>query len=489
MTSASPPIDECLVANALARDAVASLPLPLSGLWNSSSTFLGDRCSSGSSSAWSSAGASAPDRLRLAVEGLRRTPPSSLPASTSVPDLPGPLGALSGDYELDFPDARSLLSLAAGTCLAVGTGAILATVVYFALLPREGTKRRPPRLISPTARASIGSLLLLGCALLPYALTDVLGESNSAVRFSYACLFVPLYFFRVLEALFGFVPKGAMSSWRVYCAYFSLPFDMAFVKEGEEGDEEKPAIATRREVLDGMAHAAKACASMTVLLSVLSPSGFLPFGETFGDDMTLGDYFRPGHLGNCFVIALFFQQALALGDACTGCSIQLFLGYRARGTMRSPLLRATSPSDFWGRRWNVLVHAVLKRGAYKPARSLKCSPAAASLAAFAASGLFHEWLVHVVLMYDRSAGVAERDAVRLGSNAAFFLWNFVVIVCERALARTEIARSIASKVPAPLVPLAIVMTSLPVAHWFGEPYLRGGFFGDYGECSLLVRRV
>ena len=37
--------------------------------------------------------------------------------------------------------------------------------------------------------------------------------------------------------------------------------------------------------------------------------------------------------------------------------------------------------------------------------------------------------------------------------------------------------------------LAIVMTSLPVAHWFGEPYLRGGFFRDYAQCSLWVRRV
>jgi hypothetical protein len=36
------------------------------------------------------------------------------------------------------------------------------------------------------------------------------------------------------------------------------------------------------------------------------------------------------------------------------------LGYRPIDTMRNPLLRSLSPRDFWGKRWNLIVHGVLK---------------------------------------------------------------------------------------------------------------------------------
>jgi hypothetical protein len=36
------------------------------------------------------------------------------------------------------------------------------------------------------------------------------------------------------------------------------------------------------------------------------------------------------------------------------------LGYRPIETMRNPLLRSLSPRDFWGKRWNLIVHGVLK---------------------------------------------------------------------------------------------------------------------------------
>eukprot|EP00957_Ditylum_brightwellii_P065871 4995542-Ditylum_brightwellii.AAC.1 len=56
---------------------------------------------------------------------------------------------------------------------------------------------------------------------------------------------------------------------------------------------------------------------------------------------SIRDYLDMKHLGNCFITAM---AALV---------IQISTGYRAVESMRNPVMEATSPSDFWGRRWNV----------------------------------------------------------------------------------------------------------------------------------------
>lgn len=154
--------------------------------------------------------------------------------------------------------------------------------------------------------------------------------------------------------------------------------------------------------------------------------------------------------------------------------------------MRSPIIEATSPSDFWGRRWNVLVHAVMKRGLYKPIRRRTNSALIASLAVFVASGAFHEWLVHACFLYGKSY---NRNDVRIGSQTAFFVWNFVVVAIEGVLLRNERFANFGKMVPRWLIPSLIVMTSLPVAHWFGVPYKNGGFFPDYEKCFPIIRKV
>ena len=143
--------------------------------------------------------------------------------------------------------------------------------------------------------------------------------------------------------------------------------------------------------------------------------------------------------------------------------------------------------DFWGRRWNVLVHSVMKRGVYKPVRKYS-SAVVASLAVFVASGLFHEWLVHAVIVYNRPSSVSASE-VLLGSNTAFFVWNFVVILTERVLAGTKGIKSFGKMIPQMFIPFLIIMTSLPMAHWFGSPYLKGDLFSDYEKCLLLIRKV
>ncbi len=56
------------------------------------------------------------------------------------------------------------------------------------------------------------------------------------------------------------------------------------------------------------------------------------------------------------------------------------------------------------------------------------------------------------------------------------------------LVKNETFANYARRVPRSLVLSLIVMTSLPVAHWFRDPYMYGGFFRDYEMCLAMMRR-
>ncbi len=69
------------------------------------------------------------------------------------------------------------------------------------------------------------------------------------------------------------------------------------------------------------------------------------------------------------------------------------IDFNVDDSMNNPLLTATSPSDFWGRKWNSIVHSVLKNGVFKPMYNFTSNRPLAVFSSFIASGLFHEWIL------------------------------------------------------------------------------------------------
>lgn len=59
---------------------------------------------------------------------------------------------------------------------------------------------------------------------------------------------------------------------------------------------------------------------------------------------------------------------------------------------RNPLLRSSSPRDFWGQRWNLLIHGLFKRTVYKPLLQNGFPQPVAVMSSFLVSGLFHEYV-------------------------------------------------------------------------------------------------
>jgi hypothetical protein len=153
--------------------------------------------------------------------------------------------------------------------------------------------------------------------------------------------------------------------------------------------------------------------------------------------------------------------------------------------MKNPLGGATSPSDFWGKRWNLLVHGVLKGGVYKPARKNGYSPTTAVIATFLASGLFHEWLAHGLFRTSCQGSGTSTPCYEhlLGGSMVFFSWQAILLTGELTLGRTTIMNTIAAQLPLPARTALIVAMGIPFAHFFTEPYVRSTFF-RHGQMAL-----
>lgn len=154
--------------------------------------------------------------------------------------------------------------------------------------------------------------------------------------------------------------------------------------------------------------------------------------------------------------------------------VQILNRVQTEQVVDNPMFSSKSPSDFWGRRWNRLVHGGLKRGVYKPVRSQSSSKALATLSTFVASGLLHEY-VSALLFYVNVNEIEEECHVPpFGKHLLFFGWNGCLLLLEYLFG--DLFTWIPKTLPAPLVSVLVVLTALPVGHWFTGDLISGGYF-------------
>ena len=405
-------------------------------------------------------------------------------------------------YGLLLPDAAywvdSVRSLLVALTVGVALSALLYGLVVRGRRQRQGgglTRGSGARAPAPPPPTVVSILTGWGlavplCVLFPYHHVSHASISNAAVRFNVSLPFV-LFLFRTLEAVHGQTPEWASRDWPSFALYFVPPVEWDL--DAVTGRPTRMGPEYGASIKRGAASLMKHMCLMSALMSILSPHGYEPFSSNAGDfdePIVMSEYFNPRHLANCAAVAMLFQLSLSTGMGAAGISAEAMTGLRTVPIMRNPLLGATSVIDFWSHRWNMLVHRVLKGGVYKPVRHLSNSALIATLASFVASGLFHEWLVHLALIYETHRG--ERGAaqtVRLGSNTAFFVWNAATMAAERILGGSKAMRTLSRSLPGWMVTFLIVMTSLPIAHWFGNPYIKSGFFFDYQIGFPLVVKL
>jgi hypothetical protein len=176
--------------------------------------------------------------------------------------------------------------------------------------------------------------------------------------------------------------------------------------------------------------------------------------------------------GNNLFQAILFQ--LYLQTYCEG--LMFFFSfvwrYEMMPVMNNPVFASRSPSDFWGRRWNLLVHNALKNGVFKPAHRY-VSKTAAVAATFLVSGIFHEWLLialHAPMPHQQvdqeqsgSGNCSNCVSVVYGSATIFFAWQGILVSIEALVRHWSIFTKLDKILPMPVRTALIIASGIPVS--------------------------
>jgi Membrane bound O-acyl transferase family len=346
-----------------------------------------------------------------------------------------------------------------------------AIIIYLVII-RQRTK---------TITYVVGWLLIMPLTLVvPFWLIDYLKVDNLVVRLALA---TPTYivFFRCIEAMYGTSPPVVETNIGTYCVYYTsiMHFDW------DEKTQQRKSI-TLFELGQSVWKALQSGIMLSAITSFMISTSFRPFASsnvvTTDYHLHFNDLLAPSHLANAYIAIFLVQCTLSLGFALTA------LGDEARGLKRTkpffnnPLLTSTSPSDFWSRKWNVMMHRVLKYGSFLPARkSFKFSVYSSMAITYVTSGLLHEY-ANMITFYHRQelrnpeTGLCDTCYVyHPGKTLAFFAWNAVVTILEKPV--TSILHHFNfPKLPLPILSTLVVMTSAHVSHWIYGDNVAANFF-------------
>ncbi len=188
---------------------------------------------------------------------------------------------------------------------------------------------------------------------------------------------------------------------------------------------------------------------------------------------------------NNLLSAIAFQIILTTFTGALGVLASLLFSVKTSVAMKNPIMTASSPSDFWGNKWNLIIHGGLKRGIFKPVYRLTSTKFCAVLAAFFASGIMHEYLLYVTFY----SPPAELTYVAYGKNTAFFMWNAGIVMLEFLVGGLTIFQWMKFHFPKPLITLCSVSMGLPVAHWFTHAYFRNGLIEDLYVAVPMIKEI
>ncbi|OEU19977.1 hypothetical protein FRACYDRAFT_181752 [Fragilariopsis cylindrus CCMP1102] len=313
---------------------------------------------------------------------------------------------------------------------------------------------------------------------------------NCLFKFLVGCIAPVVCVFRTTECIYGFVPMYSTRSLQEFLFYYAtIPIVSRIKKKPKQHDDDNCAGSKK------INHLIKFIGWLFltgVLQSILSPYPyFAPFGGINGshrgydghghDWYAVERYFTWQLYANSSLQALLFQLYLTTYGEAMALVFTVLTGYEAEPVMDNPLLESTSPSDFWGRRWNLIVHTVLKNGVYKPVRKY-FGRTTAVLTTFLTSGIFHEWILYVVFGSGNSQQQQLYQPI-YGTCTVFFLWQAVLIGLELTVGKSYSVCQVCKILPRPIKTSIIIFSGVMFAHFFLDPYIRRSFF-DHGAIGL-----
>jgi len=344
---------------------------------------------------------------------------------------------------------------------------IIAGIVYYVIIPNRGDKTTTafPYLIG------FGIVIPL-CLTFPFWIINILGMRNHMLRFS-AFTFLPITcMFQCMEAMFGFSPYSVEASFRNYALYYTSPAEIVFDKKTHMA-----VTASRADIMSKVRSFVYYILMTGTYKSILHHVEYRPFESNINTNTTSSIGLELFHgifdwklLLNNLILTILFHMYLSTFTVGLCLIPTMVLRVRTIATMDNPLMMSTSPSDFWGRRWNLIIHGSLKRGVFMPVYRYS-SKFIAVWITFIVSGLFHEYLI---------IGACLECPRNFGKQTAFFIWNAFIVTLEHFLGNASIFQWIKNNVPKPVITALVLSTAMPVAHWFLHPYTNIQMF-EHGE--------
>jgi len=440
----------------------------------------------------------------------------------------GALGLLK-DFALIPLEPMFWVQLVALILLESTLNVALAYVIYhFIIVPQQQRQQQEKDAAASFALTSSPYVIGYGliCPFLmyvPFAICDALRIQNMVIMMVTAAA-PSVLFFRTLEAMHGTVPPFATGHGpRRYALYFAATVQFRFCDEkspaacdaaaaqdraeanSDAGRHHEDAVVrvTKKMLLGKVWNLAKLYVETSLLFSLLIPHNFAFFGrrDNRGDALSAFlDLFYWGNILNNLLLAHLTSICLEYASDGMGLVTSLVSGYDTLQLNDAPLTKSASPSEFWGRRWNVVISSALKRAVFKPVRKAGFSRPVAAMATFVASGLFHEYLIFLMISVSANAKASGTWSPRLedenptqpsffGKHLLFFVWNALVLSIDPILRNTKPIRYISRTFPAPVKTFLVLLTVIPVAHLFTDVYVDMGFYSDFAVgFPLLVRR-
>lgn len=272
---------------------------------------------------------------------------------------------------------------------------------------------------------------------------------------------------KTLEAIYGFTPEFATISIQEFLTHFGF---ILYPKRDHKTKQRIP--MTRASFWNCMRTLLIHALQNGVLYSMFITCAFQPLRPSRPDtDVYVA--IDANQLLNTLLAATMLSLSLAFSMNGVASIVQLVGGFQTELVVNDPIFGSTSPSDFWGNRWNMLIHRGLKQGVYKPVRMATGSRNLATMLTFLASGVAHEYVWAVT--FHQNSHEPGKYIPRFGKSLLFFCWNGILLIVEHWVQRRRWDVALES-MPRWLVSLSVVMFALPVGHLFTGDFRHGGYF-------------
>lgn len=424
-----------------------------------------------------------------------------------------PSSLIEGEYALYAPRGGLWNQLIFAILVQLLFQVAFAVVIYKGIVQTRAEKSS-----SMMTSYLLGYGVLMPLALyLPFEIMELLVVRNRSVKLAYGTL-PTIVCFRCIEAMHGTSPPAVEASLVNYVTYYSSVTHFEWNVKSQERRK-----ITLREIGGALWRVAYFFTACSLWLSWMMHVNYQPFGPKVPlDSFSLSlDLFSPEHLLNAYCLAVLVYFVLATGFEITVFGEQI-KGYATKPTFNNPLFKSRSIREFWGKRWDLMIHRILKHGAFLPARKAFADAHVGNLmgtlAAFLASGLLHEYSWAVIFyQYREDEGECDNCYSPLPLKlTCFFLYNAltmtskcVELVCCIFFGKISDSSSILwyyyyiisvehyygrhitffESWPSIIVSTMLVLTAIPVSHWYSGDWVVGGFFDDFAIGLWHIKRI